>query len=238
MKKTLVTAIALFSIFLFTSCEKVIGTGPVETETRNLSNFTGVSSGFSGKVNIQIGNSFQVDVSAQRAVMNVLRTNVSGGVLYIDFKNNVHVRTTEEVLVSITMPLLDYVRLSGSGDINVTGEVSSGSFNAQVSGSGNINLQKLETSGTLDARLSGSGDINIYNGTAAHEKLQLSGSGGINFAGLTAATAEAHISGSGNIRVKVEQSLDARISGSGSIYYAGNPQVSSQISGSGKVKPI
>jgi len=238
MKKTIVAIAAAFAGLLFTSCEKIVGTGPVVTELRNASNFTGVSSEFSGKVNIHTGNSFKVEATAQQNILDVLHTDVINGVLHIDFADNVNIRTHQDVMVSITMPLLDYLRLSGSGNVDVVGTVAAGSFDTQLSGSGIISIQDLQVNGTLDARISGSGNMYIYNGSTTHEKLQVSGSGSINFSNLAASTAEAVISGSGNIKLKAEQSLDAFISGSGSVYYTGDPLVTAYVSGSGKVKKM
>ncbi|MBI1343573.1 MAG: hypothetical protein GC171_11620 [Terrimonas sp.] len=237
MKRTIVAATAIIALFVFPSCEKVVGKGPVETETRNLSNFTGVSSAFSGKVHIRIEPVFKVEASAQRNVLDVLRTNVSNGILYIDYKDNTWVRTREDVIVSISMPMADYLRLSGSGNMDVIGENSVNSLDMQVSGSGSITLQKALVAGNLDARISGSGNMTIYDGSTNHEKLQISGSGGMNFADILATSAETHTSGSGDMKVNVAQQLEAHISGSGSVLYKGTPQVSASISGSGKVKP-
>ncbi len=238
MKKTTVALMAIFSLFLFSSCEKIVGTGPLVTETRNTGNFTGVSVEFGGKVNVYIGSPLKVEVTAQQNILDVLRTTVSGGVLQIDYKNGVWVKNNSDVVVNITMPYTDYLKLSGSGDLDLIGKAVSNSLNVQVSGSGNISLQEVELAGVLDARISGSGDINVYAGTTAHEELQISGSGTMNLVGVQANTADTRISGSGDIRLKVSQTLDAHISGSGSVFYSGSPQVSTQISGSGKVRPI
>lgn len=238
MKKTTVALLAIFALFFFSACEKVVGTGPLVTETRNTSPFTGVSVEFGGKVNVHIGSPLKVEVTAQQNIQEILQTTVVGGVLRLDYKNGTWVRNDADVVVNITMPYADYLKLSGSGDLNLTGKLVTNALNLQVSGSGNISLQEVELAGLLDARISGSGDMHIYAGTVGHEELQISGSGTMNLVGVQAQTADTRISGSGDIRLKVSQTLDAHISGSGSVFYAGAPQISTQISGSGKVRPI
>lgn len=238
MKKTFLALMAVIAIFSFTSCEKVVGTGPVVTETRTVSSFTGVSAAFGGQVNIRIGSPLKVEVSAQQNVLNVLETEVNGGVLNIDYENGVYVKNSQQVKVDITMPYADYLKLSGSGNMDLLGNNISNNLTLQVSGSGNISLQEIQVTGILDSRISGSGDMSIYAGTVGHEELQISGSGSMSFVGVQATTADTHISGSGDIRLKVSQTLDAHISGSGSVFYSGTPQVITQISGSGKVRPI
>ncbi|OYW19135.1 MAG: hypothetical protein B7Z54_04535 [Sphingobacteriales bacterium 12-47-4] len=238
MKKTFLALMAAIALFSFTSCEKVVGTGPVVTETRTVNNFTGVSAAFGGQVNIRIGATLKVEVSAQQNILNVLETEVNGGVLNIDYEHGVYVKNSQQVKVDITMPYADYLKLNGSGNMDLLGNNISNNLTLQVSGSGNISVQETQVTGILDARISGSGDMNIYAGTVGHEELQISGSGTMTFVGVQATTADTHISGSGDIRLKVSQTLDAHISGSGSVFYSGTPQVITQISGSGKVRPI
>jgi len=235
MKSTILFTLLLVA---FSSCEKVIGTGPVVTETRDLSNFTGVSSSFDGKVDIQIGTGFSVELVAQQNILDILRTEVNNGVLSIFYKNNVNVRSRDDVRVRITMPLVDYLKISGSGNMDLVGNQSSNTLDLQISGSGNISLQQANVNSSLDAWISGSGNINIYGGQAAHTELHISGSGDMDLLGLTTQTADTRISGSGSMRVKVVQNLKAQISGSGSVRYSGSPLISTQISGSGKVQPI
>jgi len=59
-------------------------------------------------------------LTAQQNILDVLQTNVASGVLHIDFKDNVRVKNYEEIIVNITAPTVDYLRLSGSGYMNVT----------------------------------------------------------------------------------------------------------------------
>jgi len=119
--KTSVIAMLVLGLIGFSSCRKVVGEGPLVTETRAVGNFTGVSFETSGKVNLTIGPDFRLELTAQQNILDVLQTNVASGVLHIDFKDNVRVKNYEEVIVNITAPTVDYLRLSGSGDMNVTG---------------------------------------------------------------------------------------------------------------------
>src|SRR5262245_45015955 len=112
MKNLLEVALVLMSaLIIFPSCEKVVGEGPLVTQTRTVSNFSGVSSEMSGKVNFAIAPEFKVEITAQQNILDVLNTNVSNGVLHIDFKNNVRVREHEDLLINITAPYADYFRL-------------------------------------------------------------------------------------------------------------------------------
>jgi hypothetical protein len=238
MKKSIVVFLAAAALFIFPSCEKVIGEGPLVTETRAVQNFTGVSSEMSGKVNFTIAPNYKVEITAQRNIIDVTKTNVINGVLHIDFKNSVRVREHEDLTINITAPAADYFRLSGSGDMDVTGDVVANKLQVKLSGSGNIVVQKATIVDKIDADLSGSGNINILNGSALNEDLKISGSGKIDLSNITAENGETRITGSGDMKVVLSKKLDATITGSGSVYYHGNPIISTKITGSGRVIPF
>ena len=233
-----VSVSALSMIFLSACTREVItGSGPLVTETRSAVNFTGVSNKVPGKVNFKIGNEFKVEVTAQKNVLDVMYTDVVSGHLTIGFRNNTRVKDHEQITIDITAPTADYFSISGTGDVNVQGDLITNSLYLGVSGVGNIILQKAIIQGNLKARISGSGDIRIGTGSAVDEDLSISGSGNMDFIDVTSSRAETQTSGSGSMKVNVSQKLDARISGSGWVYYKGNPVVVKKISGSGEVRP-
>jgi len=139
----------------FSSCRKVVGEGPLVTETRTVGKFTGVSFETSGKVNLTIGHDFRLELTAQKNILDVLQTNVASGVLHIDFKDNVRVKNYEEIIVNITAPTVDYLRLSGSGDMNVTGNNVANGLTMTLSGSGNIFVQSAAIADKIKASVSG-----------------------------------------------------------------------------------
>ena len=238
MKKFLVLVVLAAGILIFPSCEKVVGEGPLVTQTRTVGNFSGVSSEMSGKVNFTIAPEYKVEITAQQNILDVLNTNVVNGVLHIDFKDNVRVRQHEDLLINITAPYADYFRLSGSGNMNVQGDVAANNLKVTLSGSGDIAVQNAVIADKIDTDISGSGNISIANGSAANENVDISGSGKVEMAGVDAQNAVTHTSGSGDVRLALSKNLDAHITGSGSVYYHGNPIISTHISGSGRVIPF
>ena len=239
MKKLVVVILLLVTgLFIFPSCEKVVGEGPLVTQTRTVGNFTGVSSEMSGTVNFAIAPEYKVEITAQQNILDVLNTNVVNGVLHIDFKNNVRVREHEDLLINITAPYADYFRLSGSGNMNVQGDITANNLKVTLSGSGDITVQNAAIADKIDADISGSGNISIAGGSAVNEDVDISGSGKVEMAGVDAQNAVTHTSGSGDVKLALSTNLDAHISGSGSVYYHGNPIISTHISGSGRVIPF
>jgi hypothetical protein len=238
MKNLSVVVLLAAVLFIFPSCKKVVGEGPLVTQTRTVGNFTGVSSEMSGTVNFAIAPGYKVEITAQQNILDVLNTNVVNGVLHIDFKDNVRVKQHEDLLINITAPYADYFRLSGSGNMNVQGDLAANNLKVTISGSGNIAVANATVADKIDADVSGSGNISIANGSAVNEEVDISGSGKVEMPGVAAQNAVTHTSGSGDVKLALSTNLDVNISGSGSVYYHGNPIISTHISGSGKVIPF
>jgi hypothetical protein len=238
MKKSILAILAAALVFSSCTKEPVIGEGPVVTETRSVNNFTGISVALPGQVHFKIAPVYKVEITAQQNVINVIRTNVINGVLDIDVRHDIRLRRHEDIIINVQGPSSELFRLSGSADINVTGDLVTNQLQLEVSGSGNITVEEAVVTDEVDARISGSGSISVLNGAVKNEELRISGSGDMNLASVVAENAETHISGSGDMRVNVSNYLTAHISGSGSVYYQGNPIVNTHISGSGKVKPL
>lgn len=227
----------LFSIALvivFTSCEKVIGEGALVNETRTTGSFSGIESELSANVAYVQGNDYKVELTAQQNILNVMETPVINNKLIVRFKNNVRVKSHEQITIKVTAPSISSLGLSGSGNVNVLSPLSFNDLSFRVSGSGNVTVPQV-TCANLEANISGTGNISIDAGTATTEHLKISGSGSIHAQNVLAKSVTSTTSGSGSMKVNVSENFNVTISGSGSVYYWGSPVISTNISGSGKV---
>jgi len=238
MKKRIFMLAAAAALLTFSSCKKVVGEGPLQTETRNISDFSGVSASIGGKINYKINPVYKVEITAQRNILDVIETSKINGYLLVKVRNGVRIKANEEITVNISAPTADYLHLSGSGDLAVTGNITAANLDMGISGTGNIIVPAVTVADKINAVISGSGNISVFAGTARNEDLRISGSGKLFLDGVAAEKATTTISGSGDMQVNLSQTLDATISGSGSVYYRGHPLISTNISGSGKVRPL
>jgi len=225
-------------LFSFTACEKLVGEGPIRTETRNVTNFKGIDLRINAIVNYTQAPEYKVEVQAQDNIMGRLQTFVEFNRLVVKLKNNARLGRHDDIIVNVSGPNLESLRISGSGNINSPNLVDADNgLDISVSGSGNVEMADL-VAPSLDATISGSGDIVIQSGVVPSEKLKISGSGSINLANVQAKQVRATTSGSGNIRVSASEQLNVTISGSGNVYYKGQPAINISVSGSGKLLPI
>jgi hypothetical protein len=240
MKKLMISLFMLISISAFAQPWKnITGNGNVKKETRAVTSFTSLSSHGAIDVQISYGNSNSIEVQADENLLPYIETTVEDGKLTIKSKKNVNLNSRSKIIVSVSMAKINGLQLSGSGNINGTGNFTSDAkTNVMVSGSGNIKLNSCSFK-DLDLGLSGSGNIDLNKGTADNISISISGSGNIDCSGITCDNVDAKISGSGNTRVNANKSIDAIISGSGNVYYKGTAtNITTKIVGSGKAIKI
>jgi len=233
MKKSIILLTFILSIVVFAGYSSSPSTA---TETRDLKGFTKVSFGVAGNLYINIGPEFKVVLEGDRSDLADIVTEVSAGRLVIK-KDNWRLNFNERVTVTITMPELNGLGVSGSGKAEIRDVVRTSDLSLSVSGSGKLYTTSLSLS-KLDCSISGSGDIIIGSeGKTEAADIAISGSGNYSGEQLKIGLADVRISGSGNCTCNVTESLKGSISGSGNVTYYGNaPKIDTRVSGSGHVR--
>jgi hypothetical protein len=212
--KKLSFAFILISITL-TSCFKdvIVGSGSKVSEERRVAGtFTEVLVKGSIDVQVKQGDSLKIVATDFGNVLPFLTTRLSGNRLIIDYDDAWVTNSSGEV--TLTMPRLTGVEISGSSDVGTIGNYRFDDLSLDVSGSGNINL--AGSAKNVNLRVSGSGDYRAFD--------------------MPTDTLRLKISGSGAAQVSVNKLLDAQITGSGDVVFKGNPTVTSQVTGSGRVR--
>ena len=215
------------------SGKSVKGTGPVVKEDRNISGFTGVSSGISADIVLKQGSNFKVTIEGQKNILDLLKTELKDQTLKIGFEKGYRVNYQEKLKIYVEAPSFEYLGMSGSGDVRAANTLTGSKLNIGVSGSGDFNLDVKYTN--LSLGISGSGDISL-SGTSDNVDLRISGSGDVKASNLVAQSIKCSVSGSGNINCNAQKALEAYVSGSGDIRYKGSPgSVKTKVSGSGDI---
>lgn len=238
MKKLITILLITLLCSAFQSCKKVRGEGPVVTEMRGITGFTGVNAGIDGDVYFTQDSVYKVEIHAQQNILDVMETSISNGELKIYFQRNKLVGRHDRVSIYVSAPNINSLGVNGSGNLYVQQPIRTDNMDLKITGSGAMRIADMKVDGNLTARISGSGDVAISTGTADHQAIEISGSGSMDFLNVAAHNADVHISGSGSAKVNISDVLNVSISGSGDVYYMGSPKVNSSISGSGKVRKI
>lgn len=213
--------------------ERVKGNGEMVTKNRSTGSYEGVQLVGSMDVVLVAGSEGNLQVEAESNLQEYIVTEVKNGTLKISTKENVNLRPTKDIKITVPIESIDHVSLTGSGDIWSTDVIKGKEFKVSVTGSGDMKLN-LDVQ-DLEGKITGSGDISL-EGKAKDFDCKITGSGDFKAYELKAENVEARVSGSGDVQVYASKSLDATVAGSGDITYKGNPEKQDfKTSGSGSV---
>ncbi len=237
MKKLLLCVVVLSTLSASAQrLQNIKGSGNSKKVTREVGVFTGLLSQGPMDVIISYGKDSKVTIEADDNLLPYIETNVENNKLIIKTKKNAGINPRSKMVVHVNMTNISTLQLSGSGNINGSGDFSyDDKTDIGLSGSGNINL-RFDKFNTLELGISGSGNIELKGDNVNKITAALSGSGNIDCSDVRTNDVFAKISGSGNIKVNAQKSIDAKISGSGNVYYKGTASnVTTRKSGSGEV---
>ncbi|MBK8556520.1 MAG: DUF2807 domain-containing protein [Lewinellaceae bacterium] len=236
MKTITKLSVLLFLALGMSACDPfdIKGSGALVNEVRNPSDFDQVSISVPGKIRLQKGPDYQVDIQIESSLVPYLETEVRNGRLDVYFSRNTY--DVDDLEITITAPDFKGIDVSGSAALLCEDQLSGDVLDLNVSGSGSMLLNNILLT-TVQSKISGSGAITL-KGVAEHLEANISGSGNLEALDCPVKTADLTISGSGSIRCEVYDQLKANISGSGCVYYKGSPVLDVSTSGSGKVKKM
>lgn len=134
----------------------VVGDGPIVTQTREVGAFTGVQVGGGIHLRAQVGAEQSVQLAGQQNILDILDTEVEGGILHI--RNRANYSASREVTLTVSVESLDDLDLSGGAEGQVRG-VDSDELAVVVSGGAELTIDgraadlHLEATGGAQAHL-------------------------------------------------------------------------------------
>jgi hypothetical protein len=157
--------------------------------------------------------------------------------------------------ISITMPHLDELVLSGASQVKASGFDSDHALTVKLSGASHLEIISI-SSGNSRMDITGasnvSGDIEVsgdivfnINGASRAElagsgngaRLELAGASQARLANFTLNNVKASISGASSSQLKVDGNLDVNLSGASRLEYSGNPTLGNvSVSGASTLK--
>jgi hypothetical protein len=234
--KNFVAAILLMALIAASvSCKKdVIGDGPVTTQTRTVTSFTGIDLRMNGTVYYKNDSVRKLEIVAKESIHSILETKVVDNRLVIRYTNGKTYDSDESIRINISGPGVNSLETNTSGSIYCMNGIQPANLFVRTSGSGNISLQNVIT-GNIEAESTQSGRISAAGGLVNSEKIRTDGSGRVDLSAITARNVTGRIIGSGDIKVKVTDRLEVTIDGSGDMYFNGSPLITTHINGTGRL---
>lgn len=191
---------------------KTKGSGNIQTEKREVSEFSSVKTGGAITVDIVAQRDFNVEVEADDNLLEHIKTEVKGDTLKIYTEGSISTRNP--IRVRISMPQIESLDISGASGGTLTGVKNE----------------------TLMVEASGASKIEI-NGEARELNVELSGASRLDAERLRSENVTVEASGASNATVAALNELTAEASGASNIRYTGEPKnVKRNISGASSVR--
>ncbi|MBK9037358.1 MAG: DUF2807 domain-containing protein [Myxococcales bacterium] len=189
----------------------VQGSGTAKTEPRTTADFTGVSVGGAITLDVTLGPTTSITVSADDNVVGLITTDVVNGRLVVGQRDSYNSKLP--VRVTITTPALRSVSVSGAST-------------AAIHKLRGVALA-LDASGASTAAL---------DGEIGQLTLDVSGASKVTARGLATTDATVAASGASQVEVAVARGLTVDASGASAIDYWGKPAVTKATSGVSHVR--
>lgn len=232
--KSVFNLIVMIGIVGITTVQaQITGNGNVQSQTRNVSGFTGIRSSSSVDIFINQGTGESVRVVADENLLELITTRVENGVLVIDFSKSVWNSKTMEVYV--TVKNLNLLELNGSGNAKIREALTGNDLQIEMRGSGDLNAS-LDIR-NIDLQIMGSGDVD-FSGVRGNLTISVMGSGDVAGSNLQLENAFVKVMGSGDVSLSgsvVNLRLEQSGSGDNNFYNLKAVNAIINISGSGDV---
>lgn len=184
--------------FSFSFGKKTKGSGRIVTETREITDFSGVDVGGVFEVEIVAQKDFSVEVEADDNLVPLIKTEVRDGVLHIETEKRIS--SQNGMKVRITAPDISRIEASGVVKVGLTDSKNS----------------------ELHVDSSGASRISI-TGETTRLIVEVSGACKVAAEGLQAEDANIEARGASTVDIFATGNLRATASGASRITYSGNP---------------
>jgi len=193
----------------------------VITRERNVDSFAGLRASNGLDVILVEGEVGNLSVKADENLHDIIKTEVSGGVLKIYTIKNIQKAKAREITVFISSNTLKSIRLSSAADLK--SELILTNKNLDLSTSSAAEFKGRVEVENLDLSLSSASEIDI-EGTAKDSKISSSSSADLNAENLSIGNCKVTTSSSADVIIKVTTSLVADVSSSGDITVSGQAE--------------
>jgi hypothetical protein len=200
--------------------DSITGNGKVITQTRDLSEFSGIKVGSGIDVYLTQGETQRVEVEADENLQDYIRTEVVGNELHIYSDKNI--RLAKSRRVNITCKTIDKIDVSSAGDVVGLSPFKTDRLDIDISSAGDLKFE-VEAN-DINISISSSGDVTL-KGQAHNLKADLSSAGDLNAFDLVAEIGDITVSSAGDARVNITQEASLRSSSAGDIEYKGDPKI-------------
>jgi len=228
--------------FWFRPSGQIVGSGNLDTEKMDFSDFRIVEVGWAFEVEITQSSSYSVSITADDNLFDYIEASKTGDMLTIGLKPRYGYQWPLTLRAEITMPDLYELKLSGATHGTVEGfnssqkivlgisgastldmvDISAGEVDIDISGASRV-TGGITASGDAQLTLSGGSRITKLDGEANDLLINADGGSHLDLSDFTVHNANVILSGASRATVNLDGRLDADLSGASQLLYIGEP---------------
>ena len=220
-----ITYLNILMIFTFIFLVSVAYASDRTTKTYSYKDFTEVEVSSGMHLTVTQSNSYSIEVIADQEDFKNLKVERDGNAVKFYFKHDFfsfNWGKHHKVEVNIKMPALTGTDLSGGSIGNITMDVSSKKFNADLSGGSTINGNIK--CGNIELELSG-GSVAEFSGNGKNLKVDGSGGSIFKLKNFNASDVDADLSGGSQVTITMNGTLNTEQSGGSHLTYYGKAEL-------------
>ena len=226
-----------YSLILLAFLAVGVGRASAATRTYIVTDFDSIRVEGPLNVAIESGRGASARGEGNAASLDQVDLRVTSRVLTVRLKpspfESSRDRNAPAVRLSLTVPSLRRVQLTGAGSLHGTG-LDKSRAEIIVSGSGSVTITAIDTD-TLSVQQFGAGSVTL-SGKAKSVDLRVSGHGGLDARDLRAADLELALEGAASVDAQADRSVKITAAGPGNATITGNPACTVRRVGSGVVR--
>lgn len=192
--------------------DELRGSGYAATEIRYVGGFDQIEVHGVGRVIVEVGLEYRVEVTADDNILSVLESRVFGDRLVLGPESGWSLRPVSDIVYHVTMPALRRVNASGAVFVDVY-DVDTNRLRVDMSGASRVTADGIAD--RIDLRLSGASHFEARD--------------------LQTFDAVIHASGAARATLWVRDYLEVYGSGAAEVRYIGWPEIHAFVSGAARV---
>lgn len=170
----------------------------ITTLTHDLNNFTRIDMRAAGDIHLTQGQDFQVEVSADEQIHDILDITVEDETLIIKFEDKKNrIRINETITYTITMPIIAAVTIAGGGSLHCE-RIAGKSFELNLPGGATVEIGSIAVA-DYDLIVPGGAKVKINQVQAGNAVIEMPGSATIIIDRFDADNLDMKVQGAGNI---------------------------------------
>jgi hypothetical protein len=193
---------------------RIVGSGVVVTEARDVREFTSVSVGGVGRVILEKGSTESLAITAEDNILSLLESTVRDRVLTLGSRPHANISPTREIVYRVKCREVSTLIASGATRIEASG-ISAPLLSARASGASGIGVAGSADSQTVTL---------LGNSTYAGEELRTR---------ITTVS----LAGTSRAVVNASERVEGEVLGASTLEYTGGPEAAVRVAGVASSRP-